>query len=218
MNRDPMGTGHRREHGLQHGCVLFRLALPRRRAAPPAAPSAPGSGGRARRRVEHGGNKSGIPYGEWLHRLPRAFPGQASGLLRHRGHDARRTVAGRPSHEKEGPSGAIAVVMTGGRIGKDGIHGATFSSEELHEGSPATAVQIGDPITQRRMYDFLDACPGSWGCTMPSPTTALVGFPPPWGRWPRTADGCEIDLAKAPLKYDGLSAPGRFCFPRPRSG
>ena len=45
--------------------------------------------------------------------------------------------------------------MTGGRIGKDGIHGATFSSEELHEGSPATAVQIGDPITQRKMYDFI---------------------------------------------------------------
>ena len=47
------------------------------------------------------------------------------------------------------------IVMTGGRIGKDGIHGATFSSEELHEGSPATAVQIGDPITQRKMYDFI---------------------------------------------------------------
>jgi hypothetical protein len=45
--------------------------------------------------------------------------------------------------------------MCGGRIGKDGIHGATFSSEELHEGSPATAVQIGDPITQKKMADFL---------------------------------------------------------------
>ena len=45
--------------------------------------------------------------------------------------------------------------MTGGRIGKDGIHGATFSSEELNENSPVTAVQIGDPITQKRMFDFL---------------------------------------------------------------
>ena len=32
-----------------------------------------------------------------------------------------------------------------GRIGKDGIHGATFSSEELHKDSPVQAVQIGDP-------------------------------------------------------------------------
>ena len=41
------------------------------------------------------------------------------------------------------------IVMVGGRIGKDGIHGATFSSEELSEVSPTSAVQIGDPITQK---------------------------------------------------------------------
>ena len=39
--------------------------------------------------------------------------------------------------------------MIGGRVGKDGIHGATFSSEELDTLSPVTAVQIGDPITQK---------------------------------------------------------------------
>ena len=39
--------------------------------------------------------------------------------------------------------------MLGGRVGKDGIHGATFSSEAMDSGSPATAVQIGDPITQK---------------------------------------------------------------------
>ena len=37
--------------------------------------------------------------------------------------------------------------MAGGRVGKDGIHGATFSSEELDPNSPVSAVQIGDPIT-----------------------------------------------------------------------
>ena len=41
----------------------------------------------------------------------------------------------------------VTAVMIGGRIGKDGIHGATFSSEELHKDSPVQAVQIGDPIT-----------------------------------------------------------------------
>ena len=45
--------------------------------------------------------------------------------------------------------------MTGGRIGADGIHGATFSSAALDESSPVQAVQIGDPITQKRMFDFL---------------------------------------------------------------
>ena len=47
------------------------------------------------------------------------------------------------------------VVMVGGRIGKDGIHGATFSSVELDESSPVQAVQIGDPITQKMMFDIL---------------------------------------------------------------
>ena len=42
-------------------------------------------------------------------------------------------------------------VMIGGRIGKDGIHGATFSSLVLDEASPVSAVQIGDPITQKKM-------------------------------------------------------------------
>src|SRR5512133_3694472 len=39
-------------------------------------------------------------------------------------------------------------------VGGD-LHGATFSSEELNENSPVTAVQIGDPITQKKMFDFL---------------------------------------------------------------
>ena len=45
--------------------------------------------------------------------------------------------------------------MVGGRIGKDGIHGATFSSEGLSESSPVSAVQLGDPYTQKKMLDFL---------------------------------------------------------------
>ena len=45
--------------------------------------------------------------------------------------------------------------MVGGRIGADGIHGATFSSLELTEDSPSSAVQIGDPITQKKMLDML---------------------------------------------------------------
>ena len=47
------------------------------------------------------------------------------------------------------------IIMAGGRVGKDGIHGATFSTIELDETSPATAVQIGSPITQKLAMDFL---------------------------------------------------------------
>ena len=70
------------------------------------------------------------------------------------------TITGEPIYDRIGlDPDAAARAMVGGRVGKDGIHGATFSSEELHEGSPATAVQIGDPITQRKMYDFLMTLP-----------------------------------------------------------
>jgi len=60
----------------------------------------------------------------------------------------------KPSWLKEIRPGDL-IVMVGGRIGKDGIHGATFSSAGLHEESPTSAVQIGDPFTQKVMADLL---------------------------------------------------------------
>ncbi|MFQ5974698.1 MAG: phosphoribosylformylglycinamidine synthase subunit PurL [Candidatus Hydrothermarchaeales archaeon] len=46
------------------------------------------------------------------------------------------------------------ILLVGGRTGRDGIHGVTFASIELHEESEETsgsAVQIGDPIQEERM-------------------------------------------------------------------
>ena len=63
------------------------------------------------------------------------------------------TLNGQPAHEKHANPGDL-IVMVGGRIGKDGIHGATFSSQELREESPVSAVQIGDPITQKKDVRF----------------------------------------------------------------
>jgi phosphoribosylformylglycinamidine synthase subunit PurSL len=51
-----------------------------------------------------------------------------------------------------------AVVVLGGRTGRDGIHGATFSSIELTDTTASevgSAVQIGDPITEKKMLDVL---------------------------------------------------------------
>ncbi|NJC87324.1 MAG: phosphoribosylformylglycinamidine synthase, partial [Desulfuromonas sp.] len=93
--------------------------------------------------VEHGGNKSGVPtvngslvFDERFAGKPLVYCGTGAIMP--------PVVNGQPGHEKQAHVGA-RIVMVGGRIGKDGIHGATFSSEELHEGSPVTAVQIGDP-------------------------------------------------------------------------
>ena len=48
------------------------------------------------------------------------------------------------------------MVVVGGRTGRDGIHGATFSSGELtHESEKLSsgAVQIGNPIQEKKVLD-----------------------------------------------------------------
>lgn len=113
-----------------------------------------------------------------------------------------RKVGGEPSHLKKVFPGDL-IVMTGGRIGKDGIHGATFSSEELHEDSPVSAVQIGDPITQKRMTDFLLKARdlNLYHCITDN---GAGGLSSSVGEMAIKSGGCELHLEKAPLKYQGL--------------
>ena len=64
-----------------------------------------------------------------------------------------KTVAGRPGYEKWINPGDKCIVV-GGRVGKDGIHGATGSSQEFSEHTPAGHVQIGDPYTQKNVQEL----------------------------------------------------------------
>lgn len=152
--------------------------------------------------VRDGGNESGIPnvngaivFHDRFLGKPLVFCG-TGGLIP-------RQVDGSPSEDKKASPGDY-IVMTGGRIGKDGIHGATFSSEELHEGSPATAVQIGDPITQKKMSDFiLEARDlGLFQCVTDN---GAGGLSSSIGEMARDCNGCEVHLDRAPLKYAGLA-------------
>ena len=151
--------------------------------------------------VEHGGNKSGIPtvngsivFDDRFLGKPLVYCG-TGGIMP-------REILGKPSEVKLVHPGDV-IVMAGGRIGKDGIHGATFSSEELHEGSPVTAVQIGDPITQKRMSDFiLEARDrGMYRCITDN---GAGGLSSSVGEMAQFSGGCDLDLKKAPLKYSGL--------------
>jgi len=101
--------------------------------------------------VNVGGNCSGIPtplgflqFDSRYKGKPLVFVGTV-GLIP-------TTIKGKASYKKRAKPGDYIVII-GGRVGKDGIHGATFSSEALDTGSPATAVQIGDPITQKKLSD-----------------------------------------------------------------
>lgn len=151
--------------------------------------------------VIDGGNQSGIPYTiGWEYFDPRFLgkPLVYCGTVATLPHE----VQGQPAHEKEIKPGDYAV-MIGGRIGKDGIHGATFSSEELHGESPTQAVQIGDPITQRMMADFLMEARDR-GLYRFITDNGAGGLSSSIGEMSEISNGCQIELAHAPLKYAGL--------------
>ena len=201
VNRDPFGTG--RGATLIFNTDVFCFASPFYEKELPARilhPRRIYEG--VREGVEHGGNKSGIPtvngcivFDDRFLGKPLVYCG-TGGIMPAR-------LNGRPTHTKEIQSGDL-VVMTGGRIGKDGIHGATFSSEELHEGSPVTAVQIGDPITQKKMTDFLTAARNRdlYRCITDN---GAGGLSSSIGEMATLSGGAELDLEKAPLKYAGLN-------------
>jgi len=152
--------------------------------------------------VNVGGNCSGIPtpqgfvyFDDSYRGKPLVFVGTI-GLMP-------RDVKGKPGHCKEAKAGDC-IVMIGGKVGKDGIHGATFSSEALTSGSPATAVQIGDPITQKKLSDAIvkeardlelynsitDNGAGGLSCSVAEMAQECGGF--------------VVELEKVPVKYPGI--------------
>jgi phosphoribosylformylglycinamidine synthase len=152
--------------------------------------------------VNAGGNQSGIPtpqgflnFDERFRGKPLVFVGTV-GLIP-------KKIKGKLSHIKKARPGDY-IVMLGGRVGKDGIHGATFSSEVMDSGSPATAVQIGDPITQKKLSDAIvkdvrdlllynsitDNGAGGLSCSV--------------AEMAKESGGAVVDLEKVPLKYPGL--------------
>lgn len=201
VNRDPFGTGQGSKliFNTDVFCFadpFFDKPLPSRLLHPRRIFEGVVEG------VEHGGNKSGIPtvngsivFDERFAGKPLVFCGTA-GMMPAR-------VNGIAGHEKSIQPGDL-IVMTGGRIGKDGIHGATFSSEELNENSPVTAVQIGDPITQKRMFDFLIRARDK-GLYRFITDNGAGGLSSSIGEMSGECGGCRMDLAKAPLKYPGLN-------------
>jgi phosphoribosylformylglycinamidine synthase II len=98
------------------------------------------------------------------------------------------------------------IVAVGGRTGRDGIHGATFSSGELDEDSEmrsAGAVQIGNAITEKMVMDVIleardrDLYSAITDC-------GAGGFSSAVGEMGEET-GAEVWLDKCPLKYTGLS-------------
>lgn len=96
------------------------------------------------------------------------------------------------------------IVMVGGRVGQDGIHGATFSSEALSSGSPAGAVQIGDPITQKKLSDAIVKEARDLHLYNSITDNGAGGISCSVAEMAKESNGCTVDLEKIPLKYPGL--------------
>ena len=201
VNRDVLGTGIgcRMIFNTDVFCFArpdFKQALPGRLLHPKRIFKG------VHRGVRDGGNQSGIPtvngavvFDDRFRGKPLVFCG-TGGIIP-------KVVRGEPSHVKAIRPGDH-VVMAGGRIGKDGIHGATFSSLELDENSPASAVQIGDPITQKKMADCLIEARDA-GLFRTLTDNGAGGLSSSVGEMARLSGGAELHLERAPLKYAGLA-------------
>ncbi len=200
VNRDPMGTGMGARllcnvWGYCTGSPFYTGRLPDGLMHPRRIRDG------VHRGVIEGGNQSGIPWARGWELFDDRYLGKplvfcgTVGLLP-------VTLQGRPAERKEVCPGD-ALVMAGGRIGKDGIHGATFSSEELRAESPVQAVQIGDPITQRKLYEFLMEARDR-GLYRAITDNGAGGLSCSAGEMARLSGGADLDLARAPLKYQGL--------------
>ncbi len=151
--------------------------------------------------VRDGGNKSGVPTPFGGVFFDPSYLGKclvyvtAVGLMP-------AEVDGESSDRKVTRPGEL-VVMCGGRVGKDGIHGVTASSSIYSESTPAGHVQIGDPYTQKKVMDFLVEARDR-GLIRFITDCGGGGLSSAVGESARFAGGVEVDLDRVPLKYEGL--------------
>ncbi|MGR3177217.1 MAG: phosphoribosylformylglycinamidine synthase subunit PurL [Candidatus Anammoxibacter sp.] len=104
------------------------------------------------------------------------------------------------------PEKGDLIILAGGRTGRDGIHGVTFASVGLDKESEidsSSAVQIGNPITEKKLTEVLLEArdKGLYSCITDCGGGGLSSAIGEMGE----ELGAEVYLDKIPLKYEGLS-------------
>ena len=98
-----------------------------------------------------------------------------------------------------------AIVVIGGKTGRDGIHGATFSSLELDDTSEnlGSVVQIGNPIVEKKITDVLIQARdlNLYNCITDCGAGGLSSAIGEMG----SDFGAEVYLDDVSLKYEGLA-------------
>ncbi|MBS4027711.1 MAG: hypothetical protein KGZ58_03645 [Ignavibacteriales bacterium] len=163
--------------------------------------------------VNVGGNCSGIPtpqgflyFDERYKGKPLVFVGTV-GLIPRTSRSERSEESPKSDNhsliEKQTQVGDY-IVMIGGRVGQDGIHGATFSSEALNEASPSTAVQIGDAITQKKLSDAIVKEARDLNLFNSITDNGAGGLSCSVAEMAKECGGCFVELEKVPTKYPNL--------------
>src|SRR5262249_38612008 len=110
------------------------------------------------------------------------------------------------THSRKEVKAGDLIVAIGGRTGRDGIHGATFSSVELTSESEKIsggAVQIGNAITEKKLLDVILQARDR-GLYHAITDCGAGGFSSAVGEMGEKL-GATVHLERAPLKYEGLS-------------
>ena len=211
VNRDCLGFGM----GAEPIANVFGFCLPhpddqrqlfRDPKLQQPLPSAAELGAGVIRGVEEGGNHSGIPTVQgfvYTHPSFRGKPLVYCGTLGILPRQVQGPDGLQDSTQKSVRAGDWIYVL-GNHVGFDGIHGATFSSVELDANSPATAVQIGDPIAQKNLQDVLFKARdrGLYRCITDN---GAGGLSSSIGEMAQASGGAEVWLDRVQLKYPGLA-------------
>ncbi len=149
--------------------------------------------------VQDYGNKIGIPtvngailYDEGYTANPLVFCGCVG-------------IAPKGKHKKD-PQIADRVVVLGGRTGRDGLRGATFSSMTMDAQTgevSGASVQIGDPITEKGLIDVIVRA-RDLGLYNDITDCGAGGLSSAVGEM-ASSIGCDVDLTRVRLKYPGLA-------------
>ncbi len=98
------------------------------------------------------------------------------------------------------------IVVLGGRVGRDGVGGATFSSQSMSNTTAevaGSAVQIGDPVVEKGLIDVVVAA-RDLGLYNAITDCGAGGLSSAVGEMASEL-GARVDLAAVPRKYAGLA-------------
>ena len=146
------------------------------------------------------GNRVGIPTNDGsvhFHKDFRAKPTVAVGSF---------GIIKKSKAQKGKPKVGDLILTIGGRTGRDGVHGATFSSGEMTAETIdvlGSAVQIGNAIEEKRIIDLVLALSGE-NLIRAVTDCGAGGYSSAIGEMAKSL-GAEVSLEKVPLKYAGLA-------------